>query len=62
MKKKGLFIAQADTNIDENGKLLDEKVTCRYGAEIVHVKSELVDLMDVSPKQIVSVSAGLIPF
>ncbi len=61
-EEEGLFIAQADTNIDEKGKLLDKDITCRYGDEIVHVKKEQVDLMDVSPKQIVSVSAGLIPF
>ena len=61
-EEEGLFIAQADTRVDEKGKLLDDEVTCRYGDEIVHVKKEQVDLMDVSPKQIVSVSAGLIPF
>ena len=61
-EEEGLFIAQADTRVDENGRLLDDEVTCRYGDEIVHVKKEQVDLMDVSPKQIVSVSAGLIPF
>ncbi len=57
----GLFIAQADTKIDENGKLLGE-VVCRFGHDIVHVPGERVDYLDVSPKQVVSVSAALIPF
>ena len=57
----GLFVAQADTKIDENGKLLGE-VVCRFGHDIVHVPGERVDYLDVSPQQVVSVSAALIPF
>ena len=58
----GLFIAQADTPIDEKGNFLTNEVVCRYNEEIVHVGKEKVDLLDISPKQLVSVSAGLIPF
>ena len=60
-EEEGLFIAQADTKIGENNELLGE-VVCRYGHEIVNITGEKVDYLDISPKQVVSVSAGLIPF
>lgn len=60
-EEEGLFIAQADTKIDDNHKLLGE-VVCRFGHEIVSIPGEKVDYLDISPKQVVSVSAGLIPF
>ena len=60
-EEEGLFIAQADTIVLEDGTL-EGDIVCRYGAEIVHVDGNKVDLLDVSPKQVVSVSAGLIPF
>ena len=60
-EEDGLFIAQADSKFDENGKLLGS-ITCRFGHEILQVEGEKVDYIDVSPKQVVSVSAGLIPF
>ena len=61
-EEEGLFIAQADTPVDEKGNILVEEVVCRYGEEIVHIVKEKVHYLDVSPKQVVSVSAGLIPF
>ena len=61
-EEEGKFIAQADTLIDEDGNFLTDEVVCRYGEEIVHIDKSKVDLLDVSPKQLVSVSAGLIPF
>lgn len=62
-EEEGMFIAQADTKIDKvSGLILQEEVVCRYGDEIVHIKKEQVDFIDVSPKQVVSVSAALIPF
>ncbi|MBS9776185.1 MAG: DNA-directed RNA polymerase subunit beta, partial [Fusobacterium sp.] len=60
-EEDGLFIAQADTKFDKKGKL-QGLVVCRYGHEIVEVEPERVNYLDVSPKQVVSVSAGLIPF
>lgn len=60
-EEEGLFIAQADTELDKDGKLLGD-VVCRYGHEIVQIPGEKVHYLDVSPKQVVSVSAGLIPF
>ena len=61
-EEEGKFIAQADTLIDEDGNFLTDEVVCRYGEEIVNIDKSKVDLLDVSPKQLVSVSAGLIPF
>jgi len=55
-------IAQANEPIDENGKFLDKKVVCRYLDKFIEVDPEYVDLMDVSPKQLVSVATALIPF
>ena len=60
-EEEGLFIAQADTKLGENGELLGD-VVCRFGHEIVNISGEKVHYLDVSPKQVVSVSAGLIPF
>ncbi|MSS61893.1 DNA-directed RNA polymerase subunit beta [Fusobacterium sp. FSA-380-WT-2B] len=60
-EEEGLFIAQADTKIGENNELLGE-VVCRFGHEIVNITGEKVDYLDISPKQVVSVSAGLILF
>ena len=60
-EEEGLFIAQADTSLDENHRLFGD-VVCRYGHEIVSIPGEKVDYLDISPKQVVSVSAGLIPF
>ena len=60
-EEEGLFIAQSDTKLGENGELLGD-VVCRYGHEIVNISGEKVHYLDVSPKQVVSVSAGLIPF
>ncbi|MGL6064082.1 MAG: DNA-directed RNA polymerase subunit beta [Fusobacteriaceae bacterium] len=60
-EEEGLFIAQADTEISKKGLIVGEAV-CRFGHEIVRVNGEKVDYLDVSPKQVVSVSAGLIPF
>ena len=55
-------IAQANEPIDETGKFLDKKVVCRYLDKFIEVEPELVDLMDVSPRQLVSVATALIPF
>ncbi len=60
-EEDGLFIAQADTKFDKDGYITEE-ATCRFGPEILDVPGEKVDYIDVSQKQLVSVSAGLIPF
>ncbi|WP_078697793.1 DNA-directed RNA polymerase subunit beta [Caloramator quimbayensis] len=56
------IVAQANEPVDESGKFLDKRVTARAKDEIVVVAPEEVDLMDVSPKQIVSVATAMIPF
>ncbi|WP_073249896.1 DNA-directed RNA polymerase subunit beta [Caloramator proteoclasticus] len=56
------IIAQANEPLDENGRFIDKRVTARAKKEIVVVSSNQVDLMDVSPKQIVSVATAMIPF
>jgi len=55
-------IAQANTTIDEQGRLVDELVSCRHQNEFTLSTPDKIEYMDVSPKQIVSVAASLIPF
>jgi DNA-directed RNA polymerase subunit beta len=55
-------IAQANANVDAKGRLTDEMVTCRNQNEFMTSSPDKVDYIDVSPKQIVSVAAALIPF
>ncbi len=55
-------IAQANAPLDNNGKFIEELVSCRQGGEFVMARPESIDLIDVSPKQLVSVAAALIPF
>ncbi len=55
-------IAQANTVFDDKGKLINDRISARAGGEFVMVPPDKVDHMDVSPKQLVSVSAALIPF
>ncbi|MBI5409105.1 MAG: DNA-directed RNA polymerase subunit beta [Nitrospirae bacterium] len=55
-------IAQATSPIDEKGNLVGETVSARVGGDFKLVSTSEVEYMDVSPKQIVSVSASLIPF
>ena len=56
------IIAQANEPLDENGCIKAPRVTCRRLAEIVEVERERVDLMDVSPKMMISVATAMIPF
>jgi len=55
-------IAQANARLDENGRFLNDLVSTRKGGEFMLNPSDQVDLIDVSPKQLVSVAASLIPF
>ena len=57
-----LTIAQANAIVDEKGLLVNEKVIARSGGEFVLLERERIDYIDVSPKQVVSVAAALIPF
>jgi len=55
-------VAQANANLDENGKFVNDLVSTRQSGEYTLAPNEHVDLIDVSPKQLVSVAASLIPF
>jgi len=55
-------IAQANAKLDENDQFIEEKVEARLADRYLLVKPDEIDLMDVSPKQIVSVATSLIPF
>jgi len=55
-------IAQANTPIDEKGKFTQDRIVCRSRGDFVDLEPARVDYMDVSPKQLVSVAASLIPF
>ena len=61
-QEEDLVVAQANEPIDENGQFVRERVMCRVRDQIVEVSRNEVDLMDVSPKQLVSVATSLIPF
>ena len=55
-------IAQATEPLDEDGKFVNKKIKVRFLDEIIEVEADKVDYVDVSPKQLVSVGAAMIPF
>ncbi|MFR6343423.1 MAG: DNA-directed RNA polymerase subunit beta [Christensenellales bacterium] len=55
-------VAQANESVDENGRFTHDRVTSRFRKEINEFPREQIDLMDVSPKQLVSVATAMIPF
>jgi DNA-directed RNA polymerase subunit beta len=61
-REETYIVAQANAPIDEKGNFLGERVTCRCKGDFIDVEPARVDYMDVSPKQLVSVAASLIPF
>ena len=61
-REEGFIIAQANSLLDDKGNFVGDRVTCRCKGDFIDVEAERVDYMDVSPKQLVSVAAGLIPF
>ncbi len=61
-QEDGRMIAPADTPVDKDGKIQSDPVLARLGGDFVHVRPEQVEYMDVSPKQLVGLSAALIPF
>ena len=56
------IVAQANEPLDENGYFLGERVTARAKDDVLSISPDRVDLMDVSPKQVVSIATALIPF
>ena len=62
MEEGRYVIAQADAAMDDKGKFTAELVNCRKSSDFVMARPEDIDYCDVSPKQLVSVAAALIPF
>jgi len=62
MEETKFTIAQANTKLDKNGKIIEELVSCRQNLNFLLSKPDSIDYIDVSPKQLVSVAASLIPF
>ena len=56
------IIAQANEPLDDEGRFLNERVTVRKRDEITQVEAAKVDYVDVSPRQLISVATGMIPF
>ncbi len=61
-KEDKYIVAQANTRLDENGAFLDERAESRLGEQYLMSPPQKLSYMDVSPKQIFSVAASLIPF
>ncbi|MDH5672108.1 MAG: DNA-directed RNA polymerase subunit beta [Myxococcales bacterium] len=62
LEEENHYIAQANANTDNKGRLTTNLVSARYNGEFVMVPQDHITLMDVSPNQLVSVAASLIPF
>jgi len=62
MEEAKHFVAQANSPLDDNNRFVEEFVVCRHAGDVLMTPRDQVDLMDVSPKQLVSVAAALIPF
>jgi DNA-directed RNA polymerase subunit beta len=62
MEEARYIIAQANAKLAPNGTFTEELVVCRHAGDVELMPPEKVDLIDVSPKQLVSVAAALIPF
>ena len=61
-EEDGFIIAQATEPMDENGRFINKRIKVRYLDEVTDVEPEKVDYIDVSPKQLVSIGAAMIPF
>jgi DNA-directed RNA polymerase subunit beta len=61
-REETFIVAQANAPVDEKGHFTTQRVPCRAKGDFVDVEPNRVDYMDVSPKQLVSVAASLIPF
>ena len=62
MEEMRHHVAQSNTELGTGGKLMGDLITCRFEGDVHIVSPDMIDYMDVSPKQIVSVAASLIPF
>ncbi len=62
MEEAKYYVAQANAELDGEGTFVEEFVVCRHSGEVMLAPRDNINLMDVSPKQLVSVAAALIPF
>ena len=62
MEEGRYTVAQANAPVDNRGRFTEDLVVCRHAGNVQMVAADKVDFMDVSPKQLVSVAAALIPF
>ena len=62
MEESKYYVSQANAELNDDGSFANELVQCRHAGENILITPDRVDLMDVSPKQLVSVAASLIPF
>ncbi|KPL51489.1 DNA-directed RNA polymerase subunit beta [Prosthecomicrobium hirschii] len=62
MEESKHYVAQSNAKMDKDNRLTEELIVCRHAGEVMMVPVDRVDYMDVSPKQLVSVAAALIPF
>ncbi len=61
-QEENYIVAQANAPLDDEGKFINERVNARHGHDIMVVKADRADYMDVTPKQVWSVATALIPF
>jgi DNA-directed RNA polymerase subunit beta len=61
-KEESFIIAQATADVNEKGEFLEKKILCTAGGEVITSEPDMIDYMDVSPKQIFSAATALIPF
>ncbi|WP_022947590.1 DNA-directed RNA polymerase subunit beta [Methylohalobius crimeensis] len=62
IEESNYMIARAGAKLDQDGRLIDEMVSCRHKNEFTLASPEMIQYMDISSKQIVSVAAALVPF
>src|SRR5213079_2960574 len=62
MEEGRYTVAQANQPIDAKGRFTEDLIVCRHAGDVLQLAPDKVDFMDVSPKQLVSVAAALIPF
>jgi DNA-directed RNA polymerase subunit beta len=62
MEESKHYVAQSNAKLDKGNRLTEELIVCRHAGDVIMAPVDRVDYMDVSPKQLVSVAAALIPF
>ena len=62
LQEEGHYIAQANASMDKKGRFVGDQVSCRRNGDFLMARPDDVTLMDVSPNQLVSIAAALIPF